>query len=286
MRIFQTLFLTFSVLFFNQVDLNSQSKNVLFLGNSYTAFNNLPLLTANVAESMGDSIYQDRNTPGGHTLEGHSTNPTSLALIEEGIWDYVVLQEQSQRPSFPIGQVEQEVFPFAETLNEHILTHNSCAETMFYMTWGRKNGDGGNCPFWPPVCTYDGMDSLLNLRYRMMGEMNEAIVSPVGAVWNYIRSNYPDIELYNPDESHPSQKGSYAAAVTHYTSMFRKDPTLIPYNYNLTEEEANQIKEACKMVLFENMQEWYIGDYDLIASFESENVQGLEYEFTSTSQNA
>ena len=266
--------------------LAGQTKKVLFIGNSYTYFNNMPSITADIAESMGDSIVHDQSTPGGFTFQGHSTNATTNSLIEEGDWDFVILQEQSQRPSFPIFQVEQDVFPYATTLDEKINEFNTCAETVFYMTWGRKNGDSGNCPVWPPVCTYEGMDSLLNLRYKMMADMNDAIVSPVGAVWRYIRENYPDIELYNPDESHPSQKGSYAAALTHYTSMFRKDPTLVPYNYNLSEAEASQIREACKIVLFDALSDWNIGQFDLSASFDVELLQGTTYQFTNTSQNA
>lgn len=86
-----------------------------------------------------------------------------------------------------ISQVETDVFPYAHYLDSVINFYNPCVETAFYMTWGRKNGDASNCSFWPPVCTYDGMDSLLNLRYRMMADSNASILSPVGAVWNYIR---------------------------------------------------------------------------------------------------
>jgi hypothetical protein len=51
---------------------------VLFLGNSYTGVNNLPQMIANVALSVGDRLIFDSNTPGGYTLQGHSTNTTSL----------------------------------------------------------------------------------------------------------------------------------------------------------------------------------------------------------------
>ena len=51
----------------------AQTKNVLFLGNSYTGVNNLPLLTYNLALSLGDTINYDSNTPGGYTYQGHST---------------------------------------------------------------------------------------------------------------------------------------------------------------------------------------------------------------------
>jgi len=53
---------------------------------------------------------------------------------------------------------------------------------MPYMTWGRKNGDAANCPSYPAMCTYEGMDttirnSYLNLTANINGE-----VSPVSVV--------------------------------------------------------------------------------------------------------
>ena len=182
----------------------TQTRNVLFLGNSYTQVNNLPQLTSDVAFSAGKTLNFESNTPGGYTLMGHFTNSVSLNKIMQANWDFVVLQEQSQRPSLPIEQVEVDVFPYAVSLDSMVRKYNPCGETMFYMTWGRKNGDASNCSWWPPVCTYSGMDSLLSMRYMMMGNDNSASVSPVGALWNYIRLHYPEIELYSSDESHPS----------------------------------------------------------------------------------
>ena len=214
----------------------------LFLGNSYTYVNNLPQMITDMATSTGDVFIYDSNAPGGYTLQGHSSNATSLAKIAIGNWDYVVLQEQSQLPSFPISQVQTDVFPFAKMLDSTINADNPCVETVFYMTWGRKNGDASNCASWPPVCTYAGMDSLLDLRYRMMADSNNAIVSPVGRVWNYVRQLYPSLELYQPDESHPSVAGTYVAACTFYTVMFRKDPTDITFNSTLTPTDAANIR--------------------------------------------
>ncbi|MCF8295725.1 MAG: SGNH/GDSL hydrolase family protein, partial [Bacteroidales bacterium] len=133
------------------------SRKVLFLGNSYTYVNDLPQTAVALAASAGDQLTVDVNAPGGYTLQGHSTNQTSLDKIKLGGWDYVVLQEQSQLPSFPDFQVESEVFPYAQDLDSVINAFNECGETMFFMTWGRKNGDASNCANWPPVCTYEGM---------------------------------------------------------------------------------------------------------------------------------
>lgn len=261
------------------------SKRVLFLGNSYTSVNNLPQMLANVATSAGDHVEFDSSTPGGQTFQGHSTNNSSIEKIMLGNWDFVVLQEQSQRPSFPDGQVQAEVFPYARILDSLINIYNPCGETMFYMTWGRKNGDAANCASFPPLCTYEGMDSLLYLRYMMMSEENNALVSPVGAVWKYLRQNHPHIELYLSDESHPSLAGSYAAACCFYTSIFRKSPMLITNNYNLPEADASAIKAAVKIVVYDQLLNWHIGEYDPFANF-SFDIANNMVSFTNLSTNA
>jgi len=259
------------------------TKRALFLGNSYTEVNNLPQMTSQVANSVGDTLIYDSNTPGGYTFMGHSSNAASLSKIAMGNWDFVVLQEQSQYPSFSPSQVENEVFPYARALDSMINSQNACAETVFYMTWGRKNGDAQNCPYWPPVCTYEGMDSLLNLRYRMMADDNQAILSPVGAVWNYIRKNHPSIELYQADESHPSIAGTYVGACCFYTAFFRKDPTLITFNAGLSPENADIIRNTVKTIVFDNFPEWHIGEYDPAADFSFTNMGSGHISFSNTS---
>lgn len=244
-----------------------QTAKVLFIGNSYTYVNDLPTLTKNVALSTGDTLIFDSNTPGGSTFQMHTTNANTTGKISQGGWDYVVLQEQSQLPSFPPNQVNVEVFPYATQLDSLINATNTCAETMFYMTWGRKNGDASNCGSWPPVCTYGGMDSMLRLNYMQMAADNHAVVSPVGAVWHWLRTNYPGMELYNADESHPSPAGSYAAACSFYAAIFRKDPTLITYNFTIPDTDAIKIRNAAKAVVFDSLLTWHVGEYDPVADF-------------------
>jgi PKD repeat protein len=261
----------------------SSTKKVLFIGNSYTSVNNLPQMIKDVALSVNDTVVFDVNAPGGYTFEGHSTNTVSLNKIMAGVWDFVVLQEQSQMPSFPDQQVAADVFPYARVLDSIITQYNICGETIFYMTWGRKNGDASNCSFWPPVCTYNGMDSLLNLRYQMMAEQNNAIVSPVGEVWNYVRANHPEIELYSSDESHPSVAGTYLAACTFYSTIFRKDPTFINFFSTLSTVDAIKIQNAVKLKVYDSLMNWNIGLYDLNADFSYSQVSGNEFSFTNNS---
>ncbi len=263
----------------------STVQKVLFIGNSYTYVNDLPLMFTNLALSTGDTIIIGSSTPGGHTFNNHTQNSTTLSKIMESNWNYVVLQEQSQLPSFPLSQVETECFPYAHILDSLINHYNPCAETVFYMTWGRKNGDASNCASWPPVCTYDGMDSLLRLRYTQMAIENNAILSPVGVVWKYLRVNNPTIELYSSDESHPSIAGTYAAACAFYASILRKDPSLTTYYGGLDIATAQAIQLASRISVYDSLNNWFIGSYDPSAEY-TYNMSNTSISFINNSINS
>src|SRR5690606_29608787 len=130
------------------------------------------------------------------------------------------------------------------------------------------------------------MDNLIRNRYIALANDNDALLSPVGAVWRYIRTNYPEIELYTSDESHPSVAGTYAAACSLYSVIFRKDPTTITFDASLPALEAQKIRLATKHIVFDNLLEWNVGLFDPIADFTFENMTNTEYAFTNLSEQA
>lgn len=223
-----------------------KSIQVLFIGNSYTYYNELPKILEDMAASTGDKMTSDSSTPGGYTFKQHTTNVVTLNKIKQGTWDYVVLQEQSTIPSSPASEVEKNVYPYAYSLDSMVHKYNPNAKSIFYMTWGRKNGDKARCEAWPPVCTYKGMDSLLRVSYTKMAKSSHALLSPVSVVWKYLREHNPSIELYDTDGSHPAMAGSYAAACCFYAVLFKKDPTLVKFDYKLSPSDAEAIRNAVK----------------------------------------
>lgn len=240
---------------------------VLFLGNSFTAANFLPTVFTDAAKSVGDTVIFDFNAPGGFTLQDHFDDVTSTAKIAVGNWNYVVLQEQSQRPSFPDADVLKDVYPYAKKLDSIVHEKNKCGRSVFFQTWGYRDGDPDNCPTWPPVCTYDGMDSMLNLRYTQMASDNNALRSPVGLVFKQLRLTRPALDLYAPDGRHPSEAGTYAAAITFYTILFAKDPTKITYNYTLPPAEADFIRQTVLLNVYNALLKYNVGAYDPKANF-------------------
>ena len=259
-------------------------KHALFIGNSYTFYNDMPLMVASMAASTGDALQAESSAISGYSLEEHATNAGTLSKIQEGGWDFVVLQDHSQRPALEQSYVEEHTFPFAEELVEETREYSPCAEIFFYNTWGRKNGDDQYCPTIPEVCTYTGMDDRLQQSYRQMADDNNAMLSPVAQVRRQIREQYPEIELYDADQSHPTLVGSYVSAVTFYTVIFRKDPTLITYNATLSATVANQVKAIVKMIVHDDLLTWNVGAYDPAANFTYELADNI-ITFTNTSEN-
>ena len=257
----------------------------LFLGNSYTYVNDLPGLISQLAASTGDQLTTGSNTIGGYTFQQHASNTTTLGLIDQGTWDYVILQEQSQRPSFPYQQVMAEVFPYAGQLVERIKEANPCAKPVFYMTWGRKSGDRDICPYLPQVCTYTEMDDRLQFSYTVMAVENESVLCPVAKVWRYLRAHYPAIELYQGDESHPSMEGSYAAACAFYSVLFKKDPALCTYSSSLSDAQANILRNAAKLVIYDSLDSW-TQFYPYAKSGYSYTTDAKEVTFSNESENA
>lgn len=237
----------------------AQSRNVLFIGNSYTEVNNLPLLIQQAARSAGYDITYQSNTPGGCTFRQHCSN-ASMDLIRQGGWDVVVLQEQSQYPAFPQNQVEEEVFPYAQRLVDTVRAYNANCTPLFYMTWGRRDGDQMNASEFPVLGTYWGMDSMLYERYMQMKQDNAAAVCPVGRVWRYIRTNHPDIELYDGDGSHPSMTGSYAAACAFFVMLFGQPAANITFGSTLEPSTAALIRRVTDSVVYNHLNLWRVAD--------------------------
>ena len=231
--------------------------DILFIGNSYTSSNNLPDLIRNVAISVGKNIAIGRETQGGFNFERHVQNPDTFRSIEERPWDAVVLQEQSQRPSFRQPFLESSVYPPAARLANAVHENNNCTRLMFFQTWGRENGDSSNCRYIPEVCTFDGMNSRLQSTYLTLAERNNGEVIPVGAAWKYVRDNHTEINLYS-DGSHPSVSGSYLAAMAFYTSLFWSDPREVNYFGRLDEATARKLQQAVYTVVTDDLDTWHL----------------------------
>lgn len=188
---------------------------VLFIGNSYTYFNNLPDIVADFARLANTSreIRVESVVRGGATLSDH-WNGSALARLRATPWDYVVLQEQSM-----LGVALQDGRP---TINNPEFFHRYArvfvdeikrvgAVPVFYLTWSRR--------------ATPELQGRLTSAYLAIATETGARLAPVGPAWQEVRRQRPDLELYDPDGTHPSPTGSYLAAATIWSTISGTPPT-------------------------------------------------------------
>jgi len=74
----------------------SCTTRVLFLGNSYTYFNNVPAILSALAQAGHQCSVETRMVaPGGKTLKDHWESSASREALNSQAWDFVVLQDGS-----------------------------------------------------------------------------------------------------------------------------------------------------------------------------------------------
>lgn len=231
---------------------------VLFLGNSYTATNNLPKIIAGLSNKAGKPIFYLSNTPGGSTLDGHLNDPNSLALIRRGTWDYIVLQEQSQIPTIPHFR-DNLMFPAVQQLHDTIAEHAACARVIMFMTWGRQNGGqqcgpGGNyCS--PVFQDFAHMQDSLKSAYQAAGRLINALIAPVGISWQKVIQD-TSIALHSSDESHPNLSGSYLASCALFEVI--QDTTSVGNNFTrgLSSNLASYLQSKAHAVVHDTNAFW------------------------------
>jgi hypothetical protein len=247
-------------LFLSNTILGQDTLRALFIGNSYMGVNNLPSMVSDLSSSLGDVLLIDSNTPGGQTFQNHAANPINYQKMAEQPWDYIILQGQSQEPSFPYGQVNTQTLPYAVQLADSAKAIQPCSQINYFMTWGRQNGD----PQWDSINTFDKMNGRLRDAYLRIADSANAAVSPVAVAWKYVRDNHPNINLYQQDGSHPSLEGSYLAACVFYTSLFHKSSVGSTYNPGIDPSNATILQAVASAVVLDSLTTWNLLHADSI----------------------
>jgi len=200
---------------------NKQQKRILFVGNSYTYQWNLP---QQVAAMGGDDFYIRQSTAGGVNWGQHwrgEKGLNTLNKIKHGNYDIVVLQNHSLRTI----EAPDSLLIYGKKLAQKI--RQTGAEPMLYMTWARE---------WNPLMI-DTIDKV----YHELGDEINALVVPVGRIWEDIRKLRPTVDLYQPDGSHQTPTGMYIAACAFYSALTGKTPLGLPSRLTMKDENGETI---------------------------------------------
>ena len=256
------------------VPIEAAEHRVLFVGNSYSFANgDLGLAGGYEAllEEAGSDVHTELVAKGGWTLAQHFEDAgtpdeqlhKSLGSGEQ-TWAAVVLQEQSRVPAWHDQLVQDwyDSLKGAQGLDGMIQATE--AQTVFLMTWGRREGDNEALELFPDFLTMQGALTAGYLKYAQLLSTPDrpVLIAPAGLAWQTVwedavaQGKEPlDPEgifwrLYTSDGSHPSQLGSYLASLVVYATITGNDPeqtAWVPSGVN--EEEAAYLREVARKVV-------------------------------------
>ncbi|MRR24444.1 SGNH/GDSL hydrolase family protein [bacterium] len=219
---------------------------VLFVGNSYTYFENLPQVVSVLSGKTGTVLLTRKVTAGGAKLSEHWRGARGLNTREEinnGKYDIVVLQEWS------LGTVnEKDSAEYYLGLFSGLIRNNG-AKPYYYLTWAREKSPE--------------QQETISRVYRETAAANGAKVVPVGEAWAAARAERPDFRLYFPDGSHPAELGTYLAACVFVAVLTGELPESIPGVISVRDSHGEDLilmmvgqpdVEFCRRVALESVQ--------------------------------
>lgn len=238
--------------------------SVLFLGNSYTYYNNLPELVQNLSASAGKTLIVDSNTSGGYTVSQHLHDTVTIQKISRGIWDYIVIQEQSQIPTIDYCRYNI-MYPAIAELKSMAEQYHPGTKIITYMTWGRRYGgrqcDDGNVHCSPDFTDFNHMQDTLTKAYTEISNMLSMQCAPVGVSWQNVL-NDTSLVLHTSDNSHPNMDGSYIAALTIFSTIWKQPTAGFSFTAGIPEERARYFQLKSDSTVFNSPADWNLNIKD------------------------
>ncbi len=210
---------------------------VLFIGNSFTYFNELQDLFQNLCAAAGHDVVARRRTVGGYGMEHHTDFESEhgkavLRDLSEG-WDYAVLQGQSSQPALNRGLFLEKSKVLVEKVREY------GAKPVFYQTWAYQDGTD---KIRSTGLSYAEFFEELKKGYAMAAEENDAPQVYVGQAFFALNQPAGPLNLICEDHFHPTLLGSFVSAVCFFRHFFPGERSdFIPAG--VTKEQADIIWE-------------------------------------------
>lgn len=167
-------------------------QTVLFVGNSLTYTNDLPLLVTMLAKEKGVAVETEMLAFPNYALEDHWNDGLLQQLIHEKKYDFVVVQQG------PSSQEEGRRLLLDYGLKIKTICDEQHTRLAFFMVW-------------PTYANLHHFEKVIK-NYTEAATVTGSLLCPVGSAWKKYFSDHNDYSYYGPDGFHPSDKGSKVAA--------------------------------------------------------------------------
>jgi hypothetical protein len=207
-----------------------EGRRALFIGNSLTYWNDLPLIVQSLADSAGGAslavmmvAFPDFN------LDDHRAQGSAERAIALGGWEVVVLQ---QGPS-SLPENRAQLRASVGALNDRIRAVS--AMPALYSVW-------------PQSSRRADFDAAIE-SYELAAQDVNGMLFPVASAWLAAWRRDPTLSLYSVDGLHPSAAGSYLAALVMYGVLYDRSPVGLPARVRLASGAEIGVPVAVASVL-------------------------------------
>jgi hypothetical protein len=208
--------------------LPGEADRVLFIGNSLTEANELPLLVEALSLAGGRPLQAESVTFGGVSLEDHWARGTQQRIASGG-WRFVVLQ---QGPS-ALPESRANLREWTRRFDAEI--RRAGGRTALYMVW-------------PESFRREAFPDVSE-SYRLAAQDVGGILLPAGDAWQAAWRQEASLPLYGSDGFHPSPTGSYLAALTIYAGLTGGSPLGMPRSLRLRSGRTLEVDSALALTL-------------------------------------
>ena len=252
----------------------AENINVLFIGNSFTYFYDMPQTVQKMLNETDPNIKIEQSTFPGQSLSGHLSNivtsrtengistrqkeqgekPETEIKLAEKKWNVVILQTGTVNVIIPENRELQ--------INKAILEikkqfSNPDCKFILFNTWSDKDKypkqycypssvidksiEKDKCCS-PVIENLEQEVKIINEGYNLLAKECELLKSENGNKFYEVRTQYPKIELYE-DESHPNKYGAFLNACIFYQILTNKKALNLQFNGEIEPEIAKLLKE-------------------------------------------
>jgi hypothetical protein len=183
---------------------DGQPIRVLFVGNSLTQANDLPMMVTALAAGTGVQVQSTDVSQGGFSLEDHWNDQRAPRAVDRGGWHFVVMQ---QGPSALLSSREN-LRLWAVKFNERIRA---------------VGGRPALFMIWPEAARISEFDNVRQ-SYLLAAQDINGLFLPAGEAWRAAWRRAAGLQLYGLDDFHPSVLGTYTAALVITSKITSRSP--------------------------------------------------------------
>lgn len=175
------------------IDPPEGSMKILFLGNSHTAFNDLPLMVKSLLSAYAAKPIHTRHIFSGF-LNDLAENPSVSEALTKTKWDVVVLQGAL------LSSSHSREYPNPGIVKLTKAAIKKGARPLYFVEWPRKG--------------WDESEFQMGHYRKFAKQSGGGELVPVCLAWDEALKKEPKLDLWSGDGNHANLSGSYLAACT------------------------------------------------------------------------